>query len=247
MRIRSFFVMAALLVSGVLLASPAEALSRAQTRDVQEKLILLGYEPGQIDGAYGPHTRAAVRAFQKDAQIRIDGIVGPQTLNALDAFVGQGGRFTPSRQANNQLDIYEDVLTDRLATGAVTLPSRFAKVEVTRAGAGRFSVVINGQVVSTSPGGNGLPRISRTFQMPGEDAYVFAAVSGNRACHLEHSILVVRQDGSFMPPTPIGNCNEVLNGRVQDDAVVLSFPPVAVPSWRIEETWVYQYGKVEKR
>ncbi len=247
MRMRSFLVLLALLVTGSLIAGPAEALTRAQTRDVQEKLVLLGYEPGKIDGVFGRNTRRAVRAFQKDAQIRTDGVVGPQTLTALEEFVARGGPLSRSPAANNQLDIYEDVLTDRLSSGTVTLPSRFAKVEVSRAGAGRYSIAINGQVVSTSPGGNGLPRISRTFQMPGEDAIVFAAASGNAACRLEHTVIVVRNDGSFLPPTPIGNCKEVLNGRVQDDELVLSFPPVSVPSWRIEESWVYQYGKVEKR
>lgn len=247
MRLRSFLVILALLATGVMWAAPAQALTRAETRDVQEKLVLLGYAPGPIDGSFGRRTRIAVRAFQRDAHIRVDGRVGAQTLDALETFVARGGPNARTQAANNQLDIYEDVLTDRLTSGSVDLPSRFAKVAVTRAGAGRYSISINGQVVSTSPGGNGLPRISHPFQMPGEDAYVFAAPSGNRDCRLEHTVLVVRKDGSFLPPTPIGNCTEILNGRVQDDELVLSFPPVSEPSWRIEETWVYQYGKVEKR
>jgi len=231
----------------VLMASPALALTRAQTRDVQEKLILLGYEPGPIDGAFGRRTRAAVRKFQQDAQIRVDGVVGRQTLAALEEFVARGGPGGKPHAANTQLDIYEDVLTDRISSGSVTLPSRFAKVELARAGAGRYTLSINGNLVSTSPGGNGLPRISHPFQLPGEDAYLLAAVSGVHGCRLEHVLFVVRADGSFMPPTPVGNCEEVLNGRVQGDELMVSFPPERVPSWRLEETWVYSYGQLVQK
>lgn len=238
---------ALVLTLALLVASPALALTSAKTRDVQEKLILLGYEPGPIDGAYGRQTRIAVRKFQKDANIGVDGKIGPQTLNALEEFAARGGALGKPQAANNQLDIYEDVLTDRLSSGSVTLPSRFAKVEVMRAGAGRYTISLNGQIIATSPGANGLPRISHTFEMPGEDAYVFAAVSGSKACHLEHTVFVVRKDGSFLPPTPVGNCKEVLNGRVQDDELVLSFPPEHVPSWRLEESWIYQYGQVTQK
>lgn len=38
-----------------------------------------------VDGYFGPETYKAVVAFQKQANIRADGIVGPQTKAALDA------------------------------------------------------------------------------------------------------------------------------------------------------------------
>lgn len=247
MSVRKFGFMALVILFVGLLALPAEAsrASRASTRDLQEKLTLLGYEPGPIDGLFGPKTRSAVRAFQTDADIKVDGIVGRQTRAALESALDMGGRRPQA--ANQQLDIYEDVLTDRLASGSVTLPSRYAKVEVNRTGPGRYNIAINGNVVATSPGANAMPRISHTFELPGEDAYVFAAASPRRDCRLEHTVLVVRADGSFMPPTPVGNCKEVLNGRVQGDELVLSFPPLHVPSWRLEESWIYQGGKIEQR
>lgn len=244
MSVRKLGALALVVMFVALLATPAEA-SRASNRDLQEKLTLLGYEPGPIDGRYGPKTRSALRAFQTDSNIRVDGVVGPQTRAALDAALEMGGRRPLS--ANHQLDIYEDVLTDRLAAGSVALPSRYASVEVVRTAPGRYNIRINGNVVATSPGANALPRISRTFELPGEDAYVFAAASPRRDCRLEHTVLVVRADGTFLAPTPVGNCREVLNGRVQDDSLVLSFPPLAVKSWRLEESWIYQGGTVEQR
>jgi len=50
---------------------------------VQDALAKLGYDPGKVDGKDGPNTQKAVRAFQAHASIKIDGIVGPETRQAL--------------------------------------------------------------------------------------------------------------------------------------------------------------------
>ncbi|MGA4839481.1 peptidoglycan-binding protein [Streptomyces sp. G45] len=42
-----------------------------------------GYDPGTVDGAYGPRTKSAARSFQKSAGLAPDGIVGPDTWGAL--------------------------------------------------------------------------------------------------------------------------------------------------------------------
>lgn len=38
-----------------------------------------GTDPGEIDGKFGPHTRASVEAFQKWGHVKVDGIVGDRT------------------------------------------------------------------------------------------------------------------------------------------------------------------------
>lgn len=53
--------------------------------DVQRILQSLGYYKGDLDGIYGPLTAAAVRSFQADKDLVVDGIVGPRTLEALMA------------------------------------------------------------------------------------------------------------------------------------------------------------------
>ena len=50
---------------------------------VQTALDKLGFEPGTADGLDGPNTRKAVRAFQAQVSIQIDGIVGDQTRQSL--------------------------------------------------------------------------------------------------------------------------------------------------------------------
>lgn len=54
-------------------------------RELQEKLMDLGYDLGiyGADGIFGKKTLAAVKAFQRDCGIKVDGIVGPVTWSCL--------------------------------------------------------------------------------------------------------------------------------------------------------------------
>ena len=45
-------------------------------RDLQAALKALGHDPGPIDGAFGAKTESAVKAFQQEREISVDGIVG---------------------------------------------------------------------------------------------------------------------------------------------------------------------------
>jgi len=51
--------------------------------DLQRRLKAVGYNPGEIDGEYGPNTASAVKALQKDAHILVDGEFGPDSYAAL--------------------------------------------------------------------------------------------------------------------------------------------------------------------
>jgi hypothetical protein len=71
-----------------------------QGKDVkalQKALNERGFNAGPVDGDLGPRTQAAVKAFQKQAGITVDGIVGPETWGALggsfhvDPAVGEAG------------------------------------------------------------------------------------------------------------------------------------------------------------
>lgn len=52
-------------------------------REAQTLLAQLGYSPGSVDGKMGPMTEAAVRAFQRDIQSRVDGGITPLLLRQL--------------------------------------------------------------------------------------------------------------------------------------------------------------------
>lgn len=51
---------------------------------LQRILVSIGYNPGPIDGIFGPMTRRAVIEFQLDNGLVPDGIVGPKTYAVID-------------------------------------------------------------------------------------------------------------------------------------------------------------------
>ena len=59
-----------------------------EVRQIQTKLRDLGYNPGTIDGIYGKNTQNAVKAFQRDRGLTVDGIAGSRTLKALGITTG---------------------------------------------------------------------------------------------------------------------------------------------------------------
>ena len=54
-----------------------------RVKALQRQLQSLGLNPGPIDGRYGPQTTEAVRRFQEAQDLRVDGIVNPETQRAL--------------------------------------------------------------------------------------------------------------------------------------------------------------------
>jgi N-acetylmuramoyl-L-alanine amidase len=61
---------------------------------LQERLLELGYDAGRPDGMFGPQTEHALRSFQRDYGLVVDGICGPATLRAFRQLspMARGGR-----------------------------------------------------------------------------------------------------------------------------------------------------------
>lgn len=53
--------------------------------ELQRILTKLGYDLGDIDGKFGAKTKAAVKAFQRDNGLTVDGVCGPATWRKLEA------------------------------------------------------------------------------------------------------------------------------------------------------------------
>jgi hypothetical protein len=63
---------------------PLSSGSRGEkVEELQKRLQALGYYSGEIDGQFGPGTRDAVVAFQRNNGLEADGLAGTETLNVL--------------------------------------------------------------------------------------------------------------------------------------------------------------------
>ena len=71
-----------------------EGSKGTEVKELQVKLINLGYLKASADGIYGSTTKRAVRSFQSANGLKVDGIAGPATRSAIDA---AASKLSPSQ------------------------------------------------------------------------------------------------------------------------------------------------------
>lgn len=64
-----------------------EVKSRPNSKQIQTALKSAGYYQGAIDGKIGKMTRQAIRAFQRDNNLLVDGKVGKRTWALLQKYL----------------------------------------------------------------------------------------------------------------------------------------------------------------
>ncbi len=80
-------------------------------RELQQALTALGYHPGAADGQFGSKTETAVKKFQGDHDIAVDGIVGDITWLNIDEAdmsnptIKKGSTGNPVRRAQKRLTL----------------------------------------------------------------------------------------------------------------------------------------------
>ena len=105
-RIFTFAVMLVLLSA---LCVNAGAISKngsrgEEVKKIQTKLKNWGYYNGSVDGVYGWQTENAVRSFQKKNNLKVDGVAGEKTLNAMGIYTtNSGGSSASPNDANVEL------------------------------------------------------------------------------------------------------------------------------------------------
>ena len=75
-----------------------------QVIELQEGLEALGYELGNCDGAFGPATEKAVKAFQEVQGLKVDGLVGRGTIASLNKLLKTTGHDLIGEDEQNELE-----------------------------------------------------------------------------------------------------------------------------------------------
>jgi membrane-bound lytic murein transglycosylase B len=76
--------------AGKLIQQPPEnqpRLSTVQVKEMQARLLALGFDPGTPDGILGPATRQAIRAFQISIDMKPDGYPSEQVFTGLNMVI----------------------------------------------------------------------------------------------------------------------------------------------------------------
>lgn len=128
--------------------------SGAEVRAIQQALKERGLFSADVTGYYGEQTQKAVRSFQKQQGLTVDGIAGPATLKALGVSIGSVPAAT---EANINLlariisaEARGEPYTGQVAVGAVILnriehpsfPDTLAGVIYQN---GAFTAIVDGQ------------------------------------------------------------------------------------------------------
>jgi spermidine/putrescine-binding protein len=69
-------------------------VDKDRVKSSQEALKKLGYEPGPVDGKFGPATLASVEVFQQDIGMKIDGLLTRNTHDAVLRALATNGQKT---------------------------------------------------------------------------------------------------------------------------------------------------------
>ena len=69
------------------------ALRGDDVAELQQRLCALGFDTGRVDGIFGDATALALREFQQNSALPVDGIAGGETLDELRRVAGRDGRL----------------------------------------------------------------------------------------------------------------------------------------------------------
>ncbi len=97
----------------------------ATVKTIQRKLKNWGYYKGEVDGIFGAKTKEAVKYFQRKNGLKVDGIVGKNTLKALGISSTSGSQSSSSSYSDSDL-----LLLARLIYGEARGESYMGQVAV---------------------------------------------------------------------------------------------------------------------
>ena len=135
-----------------------------QVKQIQTKLKKWGYYKNNVDGIYGYNTYLSVKSFQKSNGIKVDGLAGNQTLEAIGIVPSKStsGGTASGKNVTNNNDVAlvarlingearGEPYEGQVAVGATILNrTRDARFPSTIAGViyqpGAFTAIVDGQI-----------------------------------------------------------------------------------------------------
>jgi len=110
------------------------------TARIQNLLKILGYNPGEIDGQLGPRTRSAIREFQRDYGIPVDGVPTEELYGRLNITISKIARSSlgSKEKKTHQEDLSIPKLVKEVLSAVVTVIGYDAKSKPIQMGSGFF-------------------------------------------------------------------------------------------------------------
>ncbi len=71
---------------------------------LQKRLMAMGFNPGPSDGSFGPKTHDAVKRYQEQKGLQVDGIAGPETFASLGMMEGEKAEATEVAESSDRPD-----------------------------------------------------------------------------------------------------------------------------------------------
>jgi hypothetical protein len=217
-------------------------------RTAQMRLASLGYYVGRYDGAMGPVTETAIMDFQRNNGLPTTGYLSPETYSRLAIADHDDYRHNYYGYNHSGYDMpiasSWDWDTRWHYVHAETIPTRFGNLALNEDDRGtlrHYVVTYNGHPVLFANNQPFVLRVSRTFQLDGQDAVIFTAYHGDGTCAYKNYLMTMHSDGSFNSPRELGNCAGNYEAHVADNALLVSFPGnVGIGSWSTWDVWRYQ-------
>ncbi len=224
--IKQFFVAAFLCL--LMISAPVSPVyakakaGEASVREAQRQLSELGYYTGRNDGLFGPQTRRAVKAFQRDSGLPVSGELTAQTKSLLSHkgfSLREGGYF----RKRNAFFYWPDRNHIAASQG---IPNRYMNVALREEGTGllsRFTITLNGAPIFFANNQPGPLQVSETFSLPGEDAIVVTSYSGDAVCPHKSFLLTFRSNNTYAGPKEIGSCSGFVEAGVAGNYLIIGF------------------------
>lgn len=197
----------------------------------QEKLKTLTYYNGKIDGKFGSETQEAVSAFQHDKHLPEDGILGPQTIKALnEAKISSATRLVVSpTEATQWLQILCNQMGIRDGSGN-SLPENG---EMTQ---GTVDAIKQLPVLSTSVSGQYLGAVKHIQNLLKISADGYYGSDTNSAVRIWQSAHGISSDGIVGRDTWETFAGQKLVAKTGGSTTPVT-PPVTIPEIKEDKPW----------